>query len=97
MGNGEAKLRNPRGVSKGCTDSVQSGETHVVSIVAKVVRRLMNRLLHNSVDIEEILGVNLSVGGTRRRNEQPGLEVTVRTAGQSGSMRPPAQFHPGND
>ncbi len=44
----------PKGVSDGCTGSVQSGEIPVVSTVADAVRRLLNRLLHSSVEIRGI-------------------------------------------
>jgi hypothetical protein len=78
MGKGEAKLQSPREISNGCTDSVQSGETPLVATVAGVVRRLLNRLLHNSVKITGIWGFNLSAQGARCWNKVLGLEVTVR-------------------
>jgi hypothetical protein len=87
MGNGAAKLRNPRGISNGCTRSVQSGETTVVSMVAEVVCRLLNRLLHNSVEIKGICIVNLVVQGARCWNEVLGLEIRVRNAVESAGKR----------
>ena len=61
----QAKHRNPKGESNGCTDSVQSGEATVVSAGAVADSPLLNRLMHSSVEIKGIEGVNLSVRGAR--------------------------------